>query len=162
MIDKPVAVVGPEDKALSVALFLTTYTDRIVACSFSAPSWSGPAKAKAAEFGVRLIEQPLQDVDRDGDILTLSFDSEPEERVEGIYPALGMEPRSELARAMGATLHEDGRIITDERQLTSTANCYAVGDVVTGLNQLGVAMAQGEIAAVDIHNGFRAQEGRRL
>ncbi|MBX9758247.1 MAG: FAD-dependent oxidoreductase, partial [Beijerinckiaceae bacterium] len=76
--------------------------------------------------------------------------------------ALGFEPRSALAAALGLRLHDDGRIIVDERQRTSHERCYAVGDIVTGLNQIGVAMAQGEVAAVDIHNRLRAAEGRAL
>ena len=35
--------------------------------------------------------------------------------------------------------------MTDAHQRTSIEGCYAAGDIVTGLNQLGVAMAQGEI-----------------
>jgi hypothetical protein len=34
--------------------------------------------------------------------------------------------------------------------------------VVTGLNQISVAMAQAEIAATDLHNHLRLQEGRTL
>jgi thioredoxin reductase (NADPH) len=162
MIDKPVAVVGADDKALGVALFLSTYTDRVVVCSFSPPQWSAHAMEKATRFGVRLIHQPLREIVADGENAKLRYASGPDEIVAGVYPALGVVPRSGLAQRIGVALHEDGRIITDDHQLTSTANCYAVGDVVTGLNQLGVAMAQGEIAAVAIHNALRAQEGRQL
>jgi thioredoxin reductase (NADPH) len=63
---------------------------------------------------------------------------------------------------LGIELHPDNRIITDDHQRTSLEGCYAAGDIVTGLNQLGVAMAQGEIAAVDIHNRLRSREGLRL
>ena len=38
------------------------------------------------------------------------------------------------------------------RQRTSDPRVYAAGDVVPGLNQIAVAMGQGEIPAVDIHN----------
>ena len=38
----------------------------------------------------------------------------------------------------------------------------AAGDAVTGLNQIAVAMAQAEVAAVDIHNALRREEGRTL
>lgn len=162
MIDKPVAVVGADDKALAVALFLGTYTDRVVVCSFAPPQWSERAMEKAKQFGVRLIREPLLEIVADGDHSRLRYARGPDEIVAGVYPALGVVPRSDLALRLGAALHEDGRIITDEHQLTSTPNCYAVGDVVTGLNQLGVAMAQGEIAAVAIHNALRAQEGRQL
>jgi thioredoxin reductase (NADPH) len=51
----------------------------------------------------------------------------------------------------------------DGSSLTFDAIYSALGiHIVTGLNQLAVAMAQGEIAAVDIHNRLRAREGLRL
>ena len=48
--------------------------------------------------------------------------------------------------------------MTDECQRTSADGVYAVGDVVTGLNQIAVAMGQAEVAAVHIHNRLRRAE----
>ncbi|MDP2358503.1 MAG: NAD(P)/FAD-dependent oxidoreductase [Beijerinckiaceae bacterium] len=162
VIDQPGAVVGADDKALSVGLFLSTYTDRIVVCSFSKPQWSEAALNKAVKFGVRAISHPVIEVATEKDTVTLRFSNGRAERVFAVYPALGIEAQSNLALSVGVKLHEDGRIRVDERQLTSVANCYAVGDVVTGLNQIGVAMAHGELAAVAIHSDLRAKEGRTL
>ena len=52
--------------------------------------------------------------------------------------------------------------MTDAHQETAHPGLYAAGDVVTGLNQIAVAMAQGEIAATAIHNAARRREGRSL
>jgi hypothetical protein len=57
-------------------------------------------------------------------------------------------------------LGADARIVIDGKQRCSLAGCYAAGDAVTGINQIAVAMVQGEIAAVDIHNRLREREGR--
>ena len=69
-----------------------------------------------------------------------------------------MEARSGLAAQLGLKLSADGRIITDQTQRTSDSQVYAAGDAVTGLNQIGVAMAQAEVAAMEIHNSFRRRE----
>ena len=50
--------------------------------------------------------------------------------------------------------------MTDAHQQTSVPGVFAAGDVVTGLNQIAVAMAQGEIAATRIHSLLRLQENR--
>lgn len=65
-----------------------------------------------------------------------------------LYVALGNRPRSKIADQLGVNLGDDRRIRVDAHQQTNNQGVYAVGDVVTGLNQLGVTMAQGEIAAV--------------
>ncbi len=59
-------------------------------------------------------------------------------------------------------LTEDARVIVDANQQTSVSGCYSAGDNMTGLNQLGVAMAHGEIAAVAIHNRFRERDNLKL
>jgi thioredoxin reductase (NADPH) len=79
---------------------------------------------------------------------------------DAVYSGLGVEPHVGLARALGVELSSDGRVVVDEHQRCSVEGVYAAGDVVTGLNQLAVAMAQAEIAAVDIHNALR--RGERL
>lgn len=50
------------------------------------------------------------------------------------------------------------RTATDERQRISDPQVYAAGDGLTGLNQIGVAKAQAEIAAIDIHHDLRRGE----
>jgi thioredoxin reductase (NADPH) len=76
-----------------------------------------------------------------------------------VYSALGIVPQNRLAASLGVSLQADGRVATDPHLRTDVAGCYAAGDIVTGLNQIAVAMAQGEIAAVDIHNHLRTEEG---
>jgi thioredoxin reductase (NADPH) len=113
--------------------------------------------------GIRAIEQPVVDIAIENKrIAHITFDDGTVLKAETIYSALGIYPRVELAAAMGVQLEDDQRIATDSHQRTSIDGCYAAGDIVTGLNQIGVAMAQGEVAAVDIHNRLRAQEGRCL
>ena len=113
--------------------------------------------------GIQPVEVPVADIALDGErIARLSLADGRTLTFDAIYSALGIQPRADLAATLGIELHPDNRIITDDHQQTSLEGCYAAGDIVTGLNQLGVAMAQGEIAAVDIHNRLRSREGLRL
>ena len=164
MTDRPLAVIGASRKALGTALFLTTYTREIWLCSLGAPfEFDAELRDVAAGHGIALVEADLASVEpAEAGGLALHFSGGLGLTVDALYPALGFEPRSSLASGLGLRLHEDGRIAADDRQRTSNPRCYAAGDIVTGLNQIGVAMAQGEIAAVDIHNRLRAAEGRSL
>ncbi|NNH55804.1 NAD(P)/FAD-dependent oxidoreductase [Rhizobium laguerreae] len=78
-----------------------------------------------------------------------------------LYSALGVRPHSRLAQRLEVALEEDRRIKVDSHQGTNIEGVYAVSDVVTGLNQLGVSMAQGEIAALAIHNRLREHKNDR-
>jgi thioredoxin reductase len=79
-----------------------------------------------------------------------------------VYTAVGFEARNSLAKRLGVDLTSGGRVQTDDRQRTSVPSVWAAGDIVTGLNQIAVAMAQAEIAAVDIHNALRKREALML
>jgi len=157
------AVLGNDPKALGTSLFLTSYTAEISLCSLTGSfDLTETERELAATWGIRIIDAPLVALSQRADGLALRFSSDEEINVDALYPALGSEPRSHLAGQMGIRLHEDGRIVVDSHQRTSHPRCYAAGDIVTGLNQIAVAMAQGEVAAVDIHNRLRSAEGRSL
>lgn len=161
MIDRKLVVIGRGKIGLGEALFLRSYTPDITLVTLGQDlDLSDDNRRRMHEAGIRSIEAPLAEIALENDRIArftlqdgaiLSFDA--------IYSALGSHPRADLAAALGIALHSDRRIMTDAHQRTSIDACYAIGDIVTGLNQLGVAMAQGEIAAVDIHNRLRAKEG---
>ncbi len=164
MTDRKLVVIGRDAQGLGEALFLRTYTADITIVTLGQPlRLSSENRRLMARAGIRCVETPVTEIASEGERIarleiadgsTLIFDA--------IYSALGIHPRADLAAVLGVELHPDRRIVTDDHQRTSIEGCYAAGDIVTGLNQLGVAMAQGEVAAVDIHNRLRAQEGLRL
>jgi thioredoxin reductase (NADPH) len=161
MIDRSLVVIGTGAIGLGEALFLRTYTPHIVVVTLGQSLCLDEAgRQRMNEAGIEAIETPVVEITLEGDRLArltcadgrmLTFDA--------IYSALGIHPRADLAAALGVALHPDRRMVTDDHQRTSLDGCYGAGDIVTGLNQLGVAMAQAQIAAVDVHNRLRAREG---
>ncbi len=164
MINRKLVVIGRGAQGLAEALFLRTYTADITLVTLGQPlDLSDENRAVMERAGIRAVEIPLADIAFDGDrIARLCFADGATLMFDAIYSALGIQPRSDLAAALGIEPYPDNRIVTDDHQQTSLDGCYAAGDIVTGLNQLGVAMAQGEIAAVDIHNRLRSRQGLRL
>jgi thioredoxin reductase (NADPH) len=71
-----------------------------------------------------------------------------------IYPALGVQYRSELAAALGASRDEAGAIIVGPHCETTVPGLYAAGDVTQGLKQIVVGMGQAAIAATAVHNNL--------
>ncbi|HEV2559703.1 MAG TPA: NAD(P)/FAD-dependent oxidoreductase [Microvirga sp.] len=164
MTDRKLVVIGRNEAGIGEALFLRTYTADITVVTLGQPLVVSDAiRAQIEENGIKVIETPLEDIAMEGQrIARLTFADGAALTFDSIYSALGIHPRADLAAMLGVKLQSDNRIVTDAHQRTSIEGCYAAGDIVTGLNQLGVAMAQGEIAAVDIHNRLRVQEGLKL
>jgi thioredoxin reductase (NADPH) len=162
VVGRKLAVLGSGPCAAGEALFLTTYSPHVTLVTLGAPAkLPDEAIARLRAAGVVVIAEPVLEVTAEADGVQVRLPGRVL-RFDAIYAGMGVRPRTELARALGVELDPDGRIVTDGKQRCSVAGCYAAGDVVTGLNQIAVAMAQGEIAAVDIHNCLRAREGRCL
>jgi thioredoxin reductase (NADPH) len=162
--DRRAAVIGSDRAAAGEALFLRSYTSLITLVTLGRPVHlpSGGSECLRAA-GIEVAESPVRSIEcAPNRVARISFADGSAREFDVIYSGLGVAPRTELAAALGAGCTNDGRIITDQWQRTSVTKVYAIGDAVTGLNQLAVAMAQGEIAAVEIHNRLRKAEGRCL
>ena len=160
LTDQPVAVIGTAPCAAGEALFLRNYT-RAVTLLTLGETLDLPDRVmdKLAGAGVQIVLDPVSSwTFGPGGVVVRVGGSD--RRFAAVYSGLGNDPRNDLAADLGLDLAEDGRILTDGNQQTSVPNVFAAGDVVTGLNQIAVAMAQGEIAATRIHSLLRLQENR--
>jgi thioredoxin reductase (NADPH) len=160
---KKIVIIGQDSRAAGEALFLRRYSDDI-SIATTKPQWNldDDILQQMRDAGVRVLPSALVSFEGDGTGAKLTFADGSTAHADTLYSALGVTPRNRLARKLGLDMCEDGRIFTGSHQRTSLDDCYAAGDVVTGLNQIGVAMAQAEIAAVDIHNRLRASEGFKI
>lgn len=76
--------------------------------------------------------------------------------VDGIFVQVGEDPNSNLAKEAGIAVDEDGYIIIDIHQQTSTKGAYAAGDVTNHpVKQVGTAVGQGITAAIEAYGFIR-------
>jgi thioredoxin reductase (NADPH) len=144
---KRLAVLGSGQHGAAEALFLRTYAQRIdLYTTGSEPipdeilAWLDDARVTVRPAALDRIAVEAQGVRVDGEFY------------DRLYSALGVRPRHLLAERLGARLDEDGRLVVDSHQATTVDGLYAAGDLVRGLNQISVAMAEAAIAATAVHN----------
>lgn len=159
--DKAVAVLGHNDKGASEAAFLRTYSDRVTLIHVGPPGDLTEREA-LVRLGIELVETPIEAVRLEGDRVTAFCWGGADRSFDLVYSALGTSPNAGLAQALGARLADDGRLEVDLHQKTSVPGLYAAGDVVRGLNQIAVATAEAAVAATDIHNTLRQQDGQTV
>jgi thioredoxin reductase (NADPH) len=155
VIDKDVAVLGPPDKAVSKALFLRPYTDKLTVLLTPGSALSEQQRTKLARAGIRWKESPVVDLSIEADEVHALLSDGTMHQVDVLYPALGSEVRGALAVALGAECTKDGYVKTDSSQRTSIPGLYAAGDVANELNQICVATGHAAVAATDIYNSLR-------
>ena len=151
--DHRIAVYGPMEQAVRHATFLRTFSRSVTAVSTKVESDTERLHALAAESGIEIRANPRQlALDETG--CEFVFDDEAVERFDTVYPVLGAKGQTQLAVELGAKVDATGELVVDRHMQTSVEHLYAAGDVVSGLNQVSVAVGHAAIAATAIHNSL--------
>ncbi|WP_174824651.1 NAD(P)/FAD-dependent oxidoreductase [Pseudomonas sp. SST3] len=151
-----VAVYGEAENAISHAVFLRTFSDRVTVVVHGEQDACDQAIALAEHYDIRLISdrvEALRPCETGIELITHSGDSH---HFDIIYPSLGARFRSELALQLGAECDECGGVRVDDHLQTSVRGLYAIGDVTLGLKQISVAIGQAAQAATSVHNSLEA------
>jgi thioredoxin reductase len=157
--DRPLAVLGADQRALQLALHLTRWSSDVVWCSngpLPAPLEEA-GRAPLAAWGVRLHQEPIVRLEgADGQLARVVFASGEtlERRAAFLHPPTWQ--RSDLPGQLGCVLLEDGSVSVGDFGQTSVAGVFAAGDMarrptmpVPGA-QVVVAAAEGAVAAIAI------------
>lgn len=152
--DHRIAVYGPMEQAVRHATFLRTFSRSVTAVSTEqSEADTERLHALAAESGIEIRANPRQlALDETG--CEFVFDDEAVERFDTVYPVLGAKGQTQLAVELGAKVDATGELVVDRHMQTSVEHLYAAGDVVSGLNQVSVAVGHAAIAATAIHNSL--------
>lgn len=156
VIDQRIAIIGHGDHGAREALFLRTYSPRITLFTLGEPADDG-LRASMGEAGIAVIDAPIDAITQENErLVSLTLIDGETHAFDTIYSALGCRPRNDLLSQIGARLSEDDRASVDDHQETSIPRLFAAGDIVSGLNQVAVAVGQAAIAATAVHNRLPA------
>lgn len=151
--DANVAVYGPLRSAFEHARFMRTYSASVTLVQSDDEQVDAQLQQSAADWGVALMKKP-QDLQFDGTRCGFIEMNGERREFDTIYPVLGGRPQATLAIALGADVDKDNALVVTADQMTSIEGLYAIGDVVSALNQISVAVGHAAIAATAIHNGL--------
>lgn len=150
--DERIAVYGRADEAIRHGLFLRTFSRRVTAIRSEPGDPHAENVELAAAAGIRLLPVPAR-MHHVGEECEVTFDDgSSNEHFDTLYPVLGGDAQVQLATPLGARLDDHGELEVDATMQTTADGLYAIGDVVSALNQISVAVGQAAIAATAIHN----------
>lgn len=152
-IDQDIAVHGPLAETVDHAMFIRTFSRQVVVV----PTDDGDgadARARLRDAGVS-VTAIGRELSFDGARCSFLLDGQ-RRAFDIVYPMLGARQNSRLATALGATTDDEGALRVDHNQMTSVPGVYAIGDVVSALNQIAVATGHAAIAATHVHNALPA------
>lgn len=158
--DQRIGVHGPAADIGPHALFLRTYSPHVYALPSDGGD-GGQAGREARDAGVQWCAGGGR-LEFDGRACRYVAPGGEQIELDTVYPYLGCDSSAGIAARAGAELDEDGEILVDADQQTRLPGLYAIGDVVSGLNQISVAVGHAAIAATHAHNAlpFAARKPR--
>jgi thioredoxin reductase (NADPH) len=156
VLDRDVALLGPATSTLGHALFLRTYTRRVVLIAQSdAPGLDAGGLRRLTDAGIELVVDPPVDLrPAAGGGIEVVFADGTARRFDALYPMQGCSVQNALALQLGARVTKGGDLEVDAHQATSVPGLYAIGDVVNAINQIGVAFGHAAIAATAAHRSL--------
>lgn len=148
--DTRIGVYGPLADILAHGLFLRAYSSKVALLPTDIDD-GVPKLDVARAAGIEVLPHGGS-LGFDGEKCTYTVAEGSAERFDCVYPFLGAYTTAGLVAALGAELSASGEIVVDRQQMTDVPGLYAIGDVVSGLNQISVAVGQAAIAATAAHN----------
>lgn len=153
-----IVVIGEGLHGAREALFIRHFSDDVTLVQ---QGLGDEATAPLQRAGVQLLDATARCVQPLGARgLRLQLDDGQAPEFEVMYAALGVRPRADLAYALGVDTDDCGGVKVDAHGRTSVPGLYAIGDVVSGLDQIAVATGQGAIAATAVHNHLAREHAR--
>jgi thioredoxin reductase (NADPH) len=151
--DRKVGIIGQGKCRLQEAMLLRCYTSDLTVLSLGRePDLTDDERAELKAAGIAVADAPVLELVAEAEGICALLSGGRVFRCDTLYAALGLRARSELAVRLGAEHDADGRLSVDDHQRTSVPGLYAVGDVVQGMTQIGIAMGQAAIAASAINS----------
>ena len=149
--DDRIAVYAPVDVAIRHAVFLRTFSRSVVAVR-SVAGEPGEEEARLAGEAKVSVLPVATSLEHDGRCCVFRLEDGSAHRFDTVYPILGCTAQSGLATALGASVDDNGELHVDDHQQTTVDGLYAIGDIVSALNQISVAVGHAAIAATAVHN----------
>lgn len=148
-----VAVYGPADRVVSHARFLRALCADVTVALPPGGELDAAARDEAAGAGIASLGA-IAAMRRDRDAVVLATEGGHRERFDALYPVLGSKSQSTLALKLGAACDDNGELRVDAKLRTTVDGLYAIGDVVSAINQISVAFGHAAIAATTLHNAL--------
>lgn len=148
------AVYGPLDAAIAHGCFLRSFCPEVTAVHPPEAASHGQ-RARAAASGVRLQAAAEAECRLRSDGFVVTPGAGAALRFDAVYVAMGATARTDWAATVVPRQPDDRELEVDAQCRTATPGVYAIGDVVSALNQLSVAFGHAAIAASAVHQDLQ-------
>lgn len=157
--DEPLAIVGRGAEAVGMAALLKSWSRDLVLCTNGDGSLSEEQKTLLAKHGVPVREEKIVKFEgKKGTLETIVFETGKKLARRGMLIRLPQKLRTDLAEKLGCELTERGYVKTDDFHQTSVEGVYAAGDIISPMQSIAAAVAQGSRAAAGANHALGQED----
>jgi thioredoxin reductase (NADPH) len=159
--NKTVAVVGFNDHALEDAIYLSSFSKRVVSILHKKEVEAAKMLVEKAKekTNIDIVKAKVKEIVGNGFVKAVRVvDSRGKEdtlEVDGVFILVGSLPMTNIVRKAGVSVDERGCIKVDRRQATNVKDVFAAGDCTCGGMQIITAAGEGATAAVQAYRHVR-------
>jgi thioredoxin reductase (NADPH) len=146
------AVYGTADECIPHACFLRTYSTHVAAICPPGPPPSDEHLARAVAEGVDVMFADEAECRVQGREFIVAPTTSAPRSFDSVYVSLGATANTGWLQPVGIETEANGEVKVDAAGRTNVPGVYAIGDVVSALNQISVAFGHAAITATHIHN----------
>jgi thioredoxin reductase (NADPH) len=155
-----IAVVGLSTSGAAEALFVQNFSDDVTLLPSQSVELTQSERGDLKRAGIVVVTEPVAEYWPKKTEIIVKFKSYKEPmQFDVLYPALGSDPRNQLAAELGLFLNYDGKVAAHAPLGTEIPGLFCAGDLVEGLDQISVAIGHGAVAATRAHNWLRKCDG---
>jgi thioredoxin reductase (NADPH) len=158
-----IAVLGCDVSGAAEALFLAGYSGDITLLPRRDVELTADERRDLERAGIHVRREAVTRFEPTERQILLHLEGHHEPvAFDVLYPALGSQPRSDLAHRLGLRTEAGGKAAPGAPFGTEIPGLYCAGDLVEGLDQISVAMGHGAVAATKAHNWLRDTDGETV
>jgi thioredoxin reductase len=157
--DRPIAVYGPGERCVALALEMTLWSRDLVLLTDGPADLAARNKARLDKLAVRVVEDRV--VRLEGDergLKRIHFDGRAPIDREAIFLNYGEREGSDLVRMLGCDLTTKGTVETTSHERTEVPGLYVAGDASRRVQFAIVAAGEGAMAAFAINNDLLKED----
>jgi thioredoxin reductase len=160
--DERLAVLAAGARGEHLALLLRQWSDDVVLLTNGPHNLAREQLARVRARGVPVIETPVARLDSEnGRLRRVHLQDRQALDRDALFFYVGWQLRTELARALGCDLGDDGSIAVDANQATTVDRVYAAGNSTDPRALVPTAAGSGVAAAVAINARLSVEDADR-
>jgi thioredoxin reductase len=159
--DRPIAVYGPGERCVGLALEMTLWSRDMVLLTDGPAELAEANRARLDRQGIRIFENRIAGLDGGTSLERIRFVSREPLARAAIFLSYGEREGSQLSRMLGCELTGNGTVETRSYERTNVPGLYIAGDASHHVQFAIVAAGEGAMAAFAINNEMLKEDFSR-